>query len=117
MAKALSYFLLALIPLLMTESYNVIVDILNHLINVLVPFATHVVQLFPPNPCGSLIGSCTDTLSVLPTPEPTLLEKGLSTLAWILPVQYLTNLIGCVMLTVLIYFTMAPIARWLKLLN
>lgn len=117
MVKLLSYFLLALIPFLMTESYNVLVDILNYLINLVVPFVTDVIQLFPPNPCASLIAQCSDTVSLLPSPEPSLLYKILTAIAWCIPIEYLTNLIGCVMLTVMIFFTMAPLARWLKLVN
>jgi hypothetical protein len=117
MAKALSYFLLALVPFFLTGSYDMIIKILNYLISKLAPAAVAVIGLFPPNPCGSLIGSCSVAVSNLPTPEATLLAKVLSFLAWFLPMGYLADLVGCIMLTVLIYFTMAPLARWFKLIT
>lgn len=115
--KPLSLFILALIPFFFSGSYNLIIDLLNMLIAAISPAASAVVGLFPPNPCGSLIASCTEVVSNLPTPDTGLLQRVLHTLAWIVPMEYICNLIGCCMMTVMIYFTMAPAARWLKLIN
>ncbi|MRR55327.1 MAG: hypothetical protein EG822_12605 [Deltaproteobacteria bacterium] len=117
MAKVLSYFLLALVPFVISGSYDMIIKILNYLIGILAPAAVAVVGLFPDNPCGSLIGSCSIAVSNLPPPDPTLLAKVLSFMAWFLPMGYLADLVGCIMLTVIIYFTMAPLARWFKLIT
>lgn len=117
MTKVLGYFLLALVPFFISGQYDMLIKIANYLIQLLVPAAVAVVGLFPPNPCGSLIGSCSIALSNLPTPEPALLAKCLTVIAWVLPIGYLTQLIGCVMLSVIIYFTMAPLARWFKLIT
>lgn len=117
MAKVLSYFLLALVPFFISGQYDMLIEIINYLIQAFVPAATAVVLLFPANPCGSLIGSCTLAISNLPPPDPTLLSKVLGFLAWFLPIGYLTDLIGCIMLTVVIYFAMAPVARWFKLIS
>lgn len=115
--KPLSLFLLALIPFMFSGVYNIIIDILNAIISALGPAAVAVVGLFPSNPCGSLIASCSEVSSNLPTPDSQILTKVLNTLAWVVPMEYLCNLVGCIMMTVMIYFTMAPVARWLKLIN
>jgi hypothetical protein len=117
MVKLLSMFILALIPFFFNGSYNVIIDLLNYIMGAVAPAVVHVVGLFPANPCGSLIASCSDAVMSLPKPDPTLLMKCLGVLNWLLPVAFLAQLVGCIMLTVMIYFTMAPVARWLKLLT
>lgn len=116
-AGLLSAFFIAIIPFFFDTAYNIMIDLLNFLIAALAPAAVAIIGIFPPNPCGSLIAACTDVISALPTPEPTLLLQCLQTLAWLLPIQYLVNLVGCAMFTVMIYFTIAPIARWLKLIT
>jgi len=115
--KLLSMFLLALVPFVFNGSYNLIIDILNYLITAIGPAATRVVGLFPANPCGSLIASCSDAVVSIGTPDATFLSHALNAIAWLLPMSYLANLVGCAMLTIMIYFTMAPLARWFKLLS
>ena len=117
MGKLLSYFLLALVPFFISGQYDMLIGILNYLISVFAPAAVAVVGLFPPNPCGSLIGQCTLHFSGTGGVLIPFLIKCLQALAWILPIQYLTDLVGCIMLSVIIYFTMAPLARWFKLIT
>lgn len=115
--KGLSLFLLALIPFFIDNVYNIIIDLINYLLVALVPAVVAVIGLFPANPCGSLIASCSEATTSLSTPDASLLSIALQTLNWLLPVAFLTNLVACVMLSVVIFFSMAPVARWLKLLN
>lgn len=117
MVKLLSMFLLALVPLFLTDSYNLIIDLLNYLLSALAPAIVQVIGLFPSNPCGSLIASCSNVASSLPAPDPGLLLLCLQAVCWILPMQFLANLVGCIMLTVMIFFSMSPLARLFKLIN
>jgi len=117
MVKLLSMFILALVPFMFEGSYNIIIDLLNYLIGVIAPAAQHIVGLFPSNPCGSLIGACSDAAGSLPNPDPDLLVKCIQVICWILPMAFLAQVVGCAMFSVMIYFTMAPVARWLKLLS
>jgi hypothetical protein len=117
MVKLLSYFLLALVPFFFNGSYNVIIEILNAIIRAIGPLAVRVVGMFPPNPCNSLVGMCSDAVTNLPAPDATLLAQCPGALAWLLPMHYLASLVGCLMLSVMIFFTMAPIGRWLKLIQ
>lgn len=117
MVKLLSTFILALIPFFFNSSYNLIIDLLNYLIQTIGPAATNIISLFPANPCGSLVASCSDVAPLFDSADPGILALVLQCLAWLTPINFLVDLVGCSMLTVMIYFTMAPVARWLKLIT
>lgn len=115
--KVLSLFFLALVPFAWSGGYNMLIDVLNKIIQVIGPAAIRVIGLFPPNPCLSLVAGCTETLTHLPTPSAGLMVKILNCIAWLLPIQYMVDVIGCAMLSVMIFFTMAPLARFFKLIT
>lgn len=112
----LSLFFIALMAVYFGNFYNLLIDLLNTLISVLGPAAVAVIGIFPANPCGSLIASCSDIAQEIPA-DPALLMKILHTIAWLMPMQFLANLVGCVLLSVMAFFTIAPVARYLKLLT
>lgn len=106
--KPLSIFFLALIPFFFTGSFNIIIDLVNYLFTVLAPAIAAIVGLFPAAP----------TLPVASeTPDTALLSAGVSALCWLLPVAFLVQMVGYMMAAVIIYFTMAPLARWAKLMT
>lgn len=110
-------FLLELLYFGIDWLYNAMIDIINALILVLSTFITGLVSLFPSNPCGSLIASCSDVTAAVGTPDAGLLAIALQTIAWLLPMAFLVNLVGCAMMTVMAYFMIAPLMRWAKLIT
>lgn len=110
-------FLLELLYFGIDWLYNAMIDLINALILVLSTFISGVVSLFPSNPCGSLIASCSDATSTLASPDSALWAIALQTIAWLLPMAFLVNLVGCAMMTVMVYFTVAPLMRWAKLIT
>ena len=110
-------FLLDLLYFGIDWLYNAVVDLINAIILVVTTFISGLVALFPANPCGSLIASCSDTTAALSAPDSALWGIALQTIAWLIPMAYLINLIGCAMMSVMIYFTIAPLMRWAKLIT
>jgi len=110
-------FLLELLYFGIDWLYNAMIDIINALILVLTTFITGLVALFPSNPCGSLIASCSEATTALAAPDSALWGVALQTIAWLIPMAFLVNLVGCVMMSVMVYFTVAPLMRWAKLIT
>lgn len=71
-------------------------------------FALYVVSLFPADPG---LGSPGDA------PVNAVMDIVFTTVAWLLPVPYLFTLVGTIVSSVLLYFLIAPLARWFKLLT
>lgn len=93
----------------LTWLYNNFVDFVNAGIEAFCSFILAVLSLFPAGP-------------TLPTayngvPDATVLNVFLNTLNWLFPVQYFVALFGFVILAIIAYVVVAPLARWLKLLT
>jgi hypothetical protein len=115
MVQALTVFALALIPFFFSSFTNWFIDLLNVIITAIGPAAIRVIGLFPPNPCLSVLANCSDgAMSFVSSPTTTAI---LEMIAWVFPLAYLINLVGCIMFSVMCYFLIAPLARWFKLLT
>lgn len=97
--------------------YNAMIELVNSVILVLSTFIIGLVALFPANPCGSLIASCSDAQSNLTAPDAEYWSYAINTIAWLIPMEYLVNLVGCAMMGVMSYFIIAPLLRWAKLIT
>jgi hypothetical protein len=99
--------------------YNAMIDCINAIILLLKTFIIGLAALFPANPCGSLIASCSDAVAGggVSAPDSVIWAKALQTLAWLMPMEFMANLVGCAMTTVMAYFLIAPLMRWAKLLT
>lgn len=110
-------FLLELLYFAIDWLYNAMIDLINALILVVSTFIMGLLALFPGNPCGSLIAACSEATSAVTAPSTELWTIVLQAIAWLLPMAYLVNLVGCVMTSVMIYFAIAPLMRWAKLIT
>jgi hypothetical protein len=110
-------FLIELLYFSIDWLYNAMIDVINALILIVTTFITGLLALFPSNPCGSLIASCTDVSTAIGSPPSEMWTVCVNTIAWLIPVAFLANLIGCAMITVMVYFSIAPLMRWAKLLS
>lgn len=117
MVQALSVFFLALIPFFFSGFTNALIDLLNIIISMLGPAAINVIGMFPPNPCLSTIASCSDVAAQVGTLGSPIVQTIINLLAWVFPMQFLANLIGCVLMSIMCYFLIAPLARWFKLIT
>lgn len=117
MLNSITNWIINFLPNFFNWCFNTFIDCINATITTLIFFIKSVVMLFPANPCGSLIASCSDVATQLPAPDSALMNKGLATLAWILPMAFLVNLVGCAMMSIMIYFSVASLMRWLKLIT
>lgn len=117
MIGVLTAFALALIPFFFSGFTNAVIDLINIIVSMLGPAAVRVIGFFPANPCLSVIGSCSDAAEALYDGGSTIIPQMLNVLAWLLPMQFLANLVACVMFSVMCYFLIAPLARWFKLLS
>lgn len=117
MLQKLTDFLLELLYFGIDWLYNAMIDCINAIIVIFSAFITGLLALFPSNPCGSLIASCGEITSSVTAPPSEIWLLVVQTIAWLLPVTYLINLVGCVMISVMLYFSLAPLLRWAKLLN
>lgn len=117
MVEKITNFLLELVYFAVDWLYNAMIEFFNALILVLSYFIEGLVVLFPSNPCGSLIASCTEATATISTVDPSLLSNILGVLAWLMPMAYLVNLVGCLMMSIMIYFAIAPLMRWAKLIT
>lgn len=115
--NVLTTFLLNLLYFAIDWLYNAMIDIINALILVVSTFITGLVALFPANPCGSLIASCSEATSGLSAPPSELWSVAINTISWLIPMAFLVNLVGCAMMSVMIYFMIAPLMRWAKLIT
>lgn len=97
--------------------YNAMIDLVNAVILVLSTFLTGLVALFPANPCGSLIASCSDAQANLTAPDSAMWATAINTIAWLIPMEFLVNLVGCAMMGVMSYFLLAPLLRWGKIIT
>lgn len=116
MVKLLSAFILALLPFFFNGSYNFIIDVLNYLIEAFATASIAIVELFPASPNSVLLGPAVGSYD-MSSPDAGLLSDSLNALAWLVPMTYLSSLVGAVLLAVVAYFTIAPLARWFKLLT
>lgn len=113
--EGLSNFLIDLVYFAIDWLYNAMIDIINAFILVLATFVQGLVSLFPSNPCGSLIASCSDATASISQVDSGIWLKCLQAIAWLLPMAYLVNLVGCAMMSIMIYFSIAPLMRYFKL--
>lgn len=97
--------------------YNCAMELLNAIILILSTFIKSIVVLFPANPCSSMIASCSEVASNLTAPDSAIWAFALNAIAWLLPIQFLVTMVSCVMMSVMIYFTIAPLMRWAKLIT
>lgn len=113
----LTTFLLGLLYRLIDLLYNCMIELFNAIILIVSTFITSIVVLFPANPCSSLIASCSDVTVGLTKPASSLWIVAMQTLSWLIPMQFLITLISCAMMSVMIYFSIAPLMRWAKLIT
>jgi hypothetical protein len=115
-------FLLDALAWMCADIMNGIVKVFNGAIYIFCQFVKGLVLLFPPNPCSSLIASCTDVATQIGSPATSsassaMWTTAINTLAWLVPVQFLATLVSCAMMSIMIYFSVAALMRWAKLLS
>lgn len=107
--SAFAQWLIGFVKSVIIWLYNNLVDFAQVAIDLFVDFILSVITIFPQ---GSDVPSMHDVL-----PSGPVWDFFLNSLNWLFPIGYLLDLSGFVLGAVLIYFTMAPLARWLKLLT
>lgn len=85
-----------------------LVTLLQGIVNLFVDFALYVVSLFPADPGLASPGE---------SPTGAVMDIVFQTISWLVPVPYLFTLVGTIVASVLLYFVIAPLARWVKLLT
>lgn len=85
-----------------------LVGLLQLIIDLFVDFALYVVSLFPADPGLSSPGQ---------SPFGPVMDIVFQTISWLFPVAYLSTLVGTIVSSVVLYFVIAPLARWVKLLT
>lgn len=85
-----------------------IVGLLQTIVNLFVDFALYVVSLFPSDPGLPSPGQ---------SPAGAVMDIVFQTVAWLFPIPYIASLVGTIVASVVLYFVIAPLARWVKLLT
>lgn len=108
-----------MIPYCFAWVWALFLDLINFCIKLLATCLTTFANLFPDNPCGSLIASCADVTLYddMSTAARAIYDAGLATLAWLFPVGFVVDLLTCTLMGVAAYFLIAPVLRWFKLLT
>lgn len=90
---------------------NLCIDLINTSLRGLVDFIISVCStLFP-------AAGCCGSLSVPIPPAGPVYDSLVHTLNWLFPMGTFIDLVGCIMTLMTAFFAVAPVARWLKLLN
>lgn len=90
---------------------NLFIDLFNVTLNSFVDFIlTVLTTLFP-------AASCCGSLSVPLPPVGPVFTSTVNVLSWLFPVSAMINMVGCIMTLMTAFFALAPLARWLKLLD
>jgi len=104
---ALATFIADFFQKYIVKFLNVFIDVLQSAYDGLCAFIITVVGIFPAGPS-------------LPTGKPTsggLVTEIVNCINWVFPVCYLTSMILFLCVAMVAYFTIAPVARWFKLLT
>ena len=89
--------------------YNNGIDFINAVISAICTAALAVINMFP-------AGSPVPSPLVSPAASPTL-AAFINALNWFFPIGYFVSLLTFVAAAMIAYFTIAPVARWFKLLT
>lgn len=90
---------------------NLLIDLINVTLRGCVDFIITICStLFP-------AASCCGSLSVPIPPAGPVYDAAVHMLNWLFPMGTFIDLVGCIMTLMTAFFAIAPIARWLKLLN
>lgn len=108
-----------MIPFCFAWIWGLLLELINLCISVLAKGLTTFAELFPDNPCGSLIASCADVglYDDMSGPARAMYDTGLAALAWLFPMSFVVDLLTCTLMGVAAYFLIAPVLRWFKLLT
>lgn len=90
--------------------YNTMIDLIQVVFNYLVTFALFVVSLFPAGAAPPVYNGA------IPVSDATW-SGFLNGLNWFFPIGYFVTLLGMFASAAVAYFIIAPLARWVKLLN
>ena len=107
--SAFAQWLMGQLTALVEWLYNAAIDLLQGLIDLIPNFIMSLLSLFPD-------GSGMPSLPSMPESSTTL-TAFLSTLNWVFPLAYVLQLFGWLSVSMLMYFALAPLFRWAKLLN
>lgn len=105
---SLCNFLLSYGRNFLTWFYNMVVDLAQVVFNSFIDFCITVVALFPVG--QPLTGAPT-------TPVGAIFDAALTAMNWLLPMQYLVAVFAFMVAGMLLYWVIAPLARWVKLLT
>ncbi len=92
----------------LTWLYNLFIDLLQSILDLLVTFALSIVAMFPAGSAVPSFGS---------TPDGPAFNAFLNALNWFFPISYLVTIVTFLVGAMIAYFVIAPVARWVKLLT
>lgn len=108
MIEKITTFLIQWADWLLVKFKISLVGLLQLILDLFVDFALYVVSLFPSDPGLSSPGE---------SPFGPVMDVVFQTISWLFPVPYLFTLVGTIVSSVVLYFVIAPLARWAKLLT
>lgn len=114
-----TWFFEEAIPYCFAWLWGLLLQLINLCISILGNGLATFAEMFPDNPCGSLIASCADVTIYddMSAAARTIYDTGLSTLAWLFPMSFVVDLLTCTLMGIAAYFLVAPVLRWFKLLT
>lgn len=93
---------------ILTKLHILLVSFVQSIIDLFIDLALYVVGLFPADP---------GLVSPGESPAGAVMDIVFQTVAWLFPIPYIFTLVGTIVASVLLYFVIAPLARWVKLLT
>lgn len=107
MFSSFAQWLIGYVQTFLVHLYNIFIDLLQHLSDSVAGFIVSIVSLFP---AGSSVPSYVSTAG-------TVFDFFCTCLNWLFPVEYLYDCVTWLSAGMILYLTIAPLARWAKLLK